>query len=163
MKTKRKNKKYAKHLTKHRMQKRKEILIILCVMVAAALIGHQSLKQPYSVEIQPKIALTHRLPESVDKKVLSVPDQIRVIAQKQGFQWPDYLVKLAYCESRFDPLAIGDSGKSRGLFQIHKGFHPEVSNEQAFNIRYATEWTIKMINSGKQKQWSCNSIILARK
>src|SRR5688500_18650924 len=30
------------------------------------------------------------------------------------------LVSLAWFESRFDPLAIGDQGKAHGLYQIHR-------------------------------------------
>jgi len=96
-------------------------------------------------------------------KPLTVEDKIRKVAKEKGFQYADYLVDLAFCESRLDPLAIGDQGNSRGLFQIHKKFHPEVSTLQAFNIEESTAWTIDMINAGKQGQWSCNSIVLAKK
>ena len=88
-----------------------------------------------------------------------VEKQIRAIAQEADFKWPDYLVKLAYCESRFDKLAKGDSGKSRGIFQIHKDYHPEITDKQAFDIDYATRWTIKQINAGRQHLWTCDRII----
>jgi hypothetical protein len=84
--------------------------------------------------------------------------QIRAIADEMNFKWPDYLTRLANCESSMNPRALGDSGKSRGLFQIHKGYHPEVTDEMAFDIEFATKWTIDMINKGEQHQWSCNKI-----
>jgi len=96
-------------------------------------------------------------------KVLTVEDKIRKVAKEKNFQYADYLVKLAYCESKLDPLAIGDQGNSRGLFRIHKVYHPEVSTLMAFNVEQSTAWTIDMINAGKQGQWSCNSIVLAKK
>ena len=105
-----------------------------------------------SVNVQRKVA-----------KPLTIEDKIRKVAREKGFQYADYLVDLAFCESRLDPLAIGDQGNSRGLFQIHKKFHPEVSTLMAFNIEQSTAWTIDMINAGKQGQWSCNSIVLAKK
>ena len=96
-------------------------------------------------------------------KPLTVEDKIRKVAKEKNFQYVDYLVNLANCESRLDPLAIGDKGLARGLFQIRKDYHPEVSTLMAFNIEQSTAWTIDMINAGKQGQWSCNSIVLAKK
>jgi hypothetical protein len=96
-------------------------------------------------------------------KPLTVEDKIRKVAKEKNFKFADYLVNLAFCESRLDPLAIGDKGLARGLFQIRKDYHPEVSTLMAFNVEQSTAWTIDMINAGKQGQWSCNAIVLARK
>lgn len=160
-KTKRFNKKLTKH--QHAKAQRHQIIIILAVCLSAAIIGNQSLKPIYTAPPASPSTLIGRLPINQDKPTasLSIAERIRIIAAEQHFQWPDYLVKLAFCESKLDPLAIGDQGNSRGLFQIHKRYHPEVSTLQAFNIEYATKWTINMINAGKQNQWSCNKIILA--
>lgn len=89
----------------------------------------------------------------------SVEVQIREIAKEHNFQWPDYLIRLAMCESSLNPQAVGDDGKSRGLFQIHSGYHPEVSDAEAKNIKFATEWTMAKINQGKQHLWVCDRII----
>jgi len=93
------------------------------------------------------------------REVLSVEDEIRYLADINNFPYPDYLVRLAKCESSLNPKAIGDSGKSRGLFQIHKGYHPEITDEQAFDIAFATEWTMQKIMAGQQHLWSCDKII----
>lgn len=97
---------------------------------------------------------------------LSVEEQIRQIAEEHNFQWIDYLVRLAHCESRLDPYALNNNGQygiDRGLFQINNKYHPEVNNSCAFDIRCATEWTMEMINNGEQHQWACNSLVLAKK
>jgi hypothetical protein len=165
-KTKRFNKTYNRRLTKHQHAKAKhyQITILLAIALSAVIIGHQSLKPIFTPDRPaPPSILIGRLPINQNKPTasLTIPDRIRIIARQENFKWPDYLVRLSYCESRHDPLAIGDQGNSRGLFQIHKKYHPEVSTLQAFNIEYATKWTINMINAGKQGQWSCNKIILA--
>lgn len=89
----------------------------------------------------------------------SVKEKIKDIANSHNFKWPDYLIRLAWCESRFDPNAVGDNGHSRGLFQIHNLYHPEVSDMCAFDIECATKWTMWRINSGYQHEWTCDRYI----
>lgn len=94
--------------------------------------------------------------------VESVEDTIRRLAQETGFKWPDYLVRLAYCESRFDAKATNDNGRygmDRGVFQINNHYHAEVTDDQAFDVEWATRWTMDRINKGYQHEWACNSII----
>jgi len=59
------------------------------------------------------------------------------------------------CESRFDPWAIGDKGKSRGLWQIHRGYNPTVTDEEAFGVRSSTRWAVQRILRGEGYKWSC--------
>jgi hypothetical protein len=102
------------------------------------------------------------LPQNPDRTDLTVAERIRIIAHKAGFQWPDYLVKLAYCESRFDPWAFNMNGGhslDRGLFQINQRYHPDVSSECAFDIECATTWTMEQINAGRQSMWMCDKLI----
>lgn len=100
---------------------------------------------------------------SVDCNEISpVEKEIREIAEQENFQWSDYLVRLAKCESTLNPNARNDNGRygtDRGVFQINDHYHPEVSTECADNINCATTWTIDMINSGNQNQWSCDKLI----
>ena len=58
-------------------------------------------------------------------------------------------------ESRCDPWAIGDMGKSRGLWQIHSGYNPTVSDSEAFGIRSSTRWAVQRILRGEGYKWSC--------
>jgi hypothetical protein len=98
-------------------------------------------------------------------KPMSVEEQIRSIAKEKNFQWTSYLLKLAKCESQFNPLALNNNGQhgiDRGVFQINTKYHPEVSNECAFSTKCATEWTIKRINEGHQNEWVCDGIVLKK-
>ncbi len=50
-----------------------------------------------------------------------------------------------------DPTATGDAGKARGAFQIHLGYHPEISEETATHPYAAAVWTAeRLINKGYQ-------------
>lgn len=92
----------------------------------------------------------------------SVEAQIREIAREENFQWPDFLVKLAHCESKLDPKASNSKGNTpvgstdRGVFQINNYWHKNISDECAYDIDCATRYTIKLINEGKQNLWTCN-------
>jgi len=101
-------------------------------------------------------AVEYKAQENVE---MSVSDEIKLIAEDNNFEWVDYLLRLANCESKFDKYAIGDNGKSRGIFQIHSGYHPDITNEQAFNVEFATVWTMNKINGGYQNLWTCDRYI----
>lgn len=88
------------------------------------------------------------------------------IAQEKDFKWPDYLVRLAYCESRLNPKARNDNGQygiDRGVFQINSFYHPDISDAQADDLEFATNWTINMINKGYQIRWACDKIVKHQK
>ena len=57
-------------------------------------------------------------------------------------------------ESSFNPRAKGDGEASRGLWQISRIYHPEVSDAMAFNVASSTEWSLDRIRSGKVYEWS---------
>src|SRR3990167_697489 len=91
-----------------------------------------------------------------------IQKQIIAIAKEQNFKWPDYLLKLAYCESRFNPKARNNNGRygmDRGLFQINNKYHPQITDKQADDVRFATLWTMEKINKGYQHLWSCDKMI----
>lgn len=92
----------------------------------------------------------------------TIEQQIRDIAKEHNFQWENYLIRLADCESKLNQFALNNNGKygiDRGVFQINSKYHPEVSTECAMNIRCATEWTIDRINKGYQSEWMCDKLI----
>jgi soluble lytic murein transglycosylase-like protein len=57
-------------------------------------------------------------------------------------------------ESRHRPGATGDGGESRGLWQINKEWHPEVSDACAYNVRCSTDWSLERIREGYADEWS---------
>jgi len=57
-------------------------------------------------------------------------------------------------ESRHHPDATGDGGESRGLWQINKEWHPEVSDACAYNVPCSTRWSLERIRDGYVDEWS---------
>jgi hypothetical protein len=57
-------------------------------------------------------------------------------------------------ESRHRPEATGDGGESRGLWQINKAWHPEVSDACAYDVTCSTDWSLERIRAGYLDEWS---------
>ena len=71
-------------------------------------------------------------------------------------------------ESQFDTEKVGDDGicpdpkspnygketTSRGTWQINSCYHPEVSDQCAFNLQCSTAFSLKLIAAGGINQWS---------
>lgn len=58
------------------------------------------------------------------------------------------------CESNYNARALGDGGKSRGLVQIHSGYHA-VPDEDAYNPAYAVRFLAEKLKNGQGNLWSC--------
>lgn len=66
------------------------------------------------------------------------------------------LRNLVWTESRWDPDAK-NSGGDRGLVQINKWYHPEVSDSEAYDPEWALIFAAKAIDKGRETQWvACN-------
>lgn len=165
---------------------KEQIALLTAVMIGAAVIGHFGQKlenQAHALTIptlpERRASLTKIVPpKAIDEKIKvvkllsdnpSVEVKIREIAKAEGFKWPDYLVRLANCESRLDPTRTNTQGnkpswsKDRGIFQFNSHWQKRVSDECSYDIECATKTAIKMINAGKQHLWVCDSIIKKQK
>lgn len=76
--------------------------------------------------------------------------------------WPSHLweavVDIAYCESRFDALAVGDQGQSFGLMQVHAPAHPRLV--RSFDLldardNLAAAYVVYLEAGGSFRPWSC--------
>lgn len=91
--------------------------------------------------------------------------QIRLIAEEENFKDVEYLVNLAYCESRLDPYGINNRNNypadsyDRGLFQYNSYWQKRISNACAFNVDCSTRETIKMLKKGQHSLWACDKYI----
>lgn len=57
-------------------------------------------------------------------------------------------------ESSIHPNATGDGGDSRGLWQINRVYHPEVSDRCAYDVQCSTRWSLERIRDGNINEWS---------
>ena len=86
----------------------------------------------------------------------SVEEIIRYIAAEEDVD-PDLAVRVAKCESNFDPNAKNTNPQGsvdRGLFQINSKFHPEVTDSQAFDPIFSTRFFCKAFKAGKLSEWN---------
>jgi hypothetical protein len=73
------------------------------------------------------------------------------------------LANLIYSESRWKPDA--DNGYDRGLVQISRYYHPEVSDDQAFDVDFSLNFAAQAIARGDCSQWTacnCYSFVLTK-
>ena len=135
-------------------------------LLAVALIGFISTHTDRTLDSLAQAALDIKV--TYAREVETPEDMetlIRRIAKEENFQWPDYLVKLFKCESGLNPLTVNaqnnkpSNSRDRGIAQINSYWHYEVTDAQAFDPIFATKWTIKMINEGKQREFICDRYI----
>jgi hypothetical protein len=83
----------------------------------------------------------------------AVKAYVEARALKYGVN-PNLAIWIVKHESQFNPRAKGDGEASRGLWQISKIYHPEVTDATAFNMASSTEWSLGRIRAGKAYEWS---------
>lgn len=80
---------------------------------------------------------------------------IRMITKEEIVD-PDLAVRVAKCESNLNPKAVHvnqNGSKDRGVFQINEKYHPEVSEEQAFDPIFSTRFFCKAFKNGNLSWW----------
>jgi Lysozyme like domain len=100
----------------------------------------------------------NRIP-SPSWKVTSNPQRQRIQAYVEGAAKtrgvnPEVAEWIVAHESDHHPEAIGDGGTSRGLWQINKAWHPEVSDDCAYNVTCSTDWSLERIRAGHVDDWN---------
>jgi hypothetical protein len=110
--------------------------------------GHQTRFASPSLMLSDPSKMPGNKPDS-----LAVRAYVQTEAVEHGVN-PKLALWIVKHESHFNPLAKGDGEASRGLWQISKIYHPEVSDAAAFNVASSTEWSLQRIRSGKAKEWS---------
>jgi hypothetical protein len=82
-----------------------------------------------------------------------IEKEIDTQAAKYGVS-AEVMRTVVQCESQYNIKALGDGGHSRGLVQIHSGYH-DVSDEDAYDPRFALDFLAKHLQQGKGNLWSC--------
>lgn len=82
--------------------------------------------------------------------------EIMRIAKEEGVD-QELALRVAKCESSLDPKAVNtntDGNRDRGLYQINEKYHPEVTDELAFNVEYSTRFFCKAMKGGNLSWWN---------
>lgn len=87
-----------------------------------------------------------------------IAELIIAVAEEKGVD-ANLALKVAHCESGLNYKAVGDQGKSYGVWQIYLPAHPNVPKEFAVNPITSTDWAISHLADGKWGMWSCFKLI----
>ncbi|MCX6785952.1 MAG: transglycosylase SLT domain-containing protein [Candidatus Komeilibacteria bacterium] len=130
-------------------------LIILAILIIFfTSLGLRELGRRYNIGLAQKVAAQEAMPEIINLNELTVWDRIRLVAKQENFD-AEKLLRLAWCESRFDPKAVGDGGSSLGLFQINQEFWPGTA-KIAMDVEESATWTINKLKAGQAYLWACS-------
>lgn len=100
-------------------------------------------------------ALGGRTPEK-EKEPETIQALIQRIAEKNKTD-VKLAMAVAEAESSFNPKAEhknADGSTDRGLYQINSKWHPEVSETQAYDPEFATEFFCKAVKNGNLSWWN---------
>lgn len=89
------------------------------------------------------------------KEPISISEKIDKYANQYGVN-SQLMRDVVFCESGFNPNAIGDNGHSRGLVQIYDDYHPTISHEQAFDPDFALNFLAREMSQGNGHLWTCH-------
>jgi len=99
--------------------------------------------------ITPQILGVKAEPKSIEEIIRTVTAAEKVDS--------DLAVRVARCESNLDPKAVNtnkDGSKDRGIFQINNKWHPQVSDEDAFDPVKATLFFCERVKAGFLSDWN---------
>lgn len=155
-----KNKKHLKNTTKQSLKTL--IWLVLFISVIGIYKTHNLLKPAEAQAPYARENNTFPIAEDRATSTMTVAERIIIEAQKANFKWPEYLLKLAKCESGLREFAKNTTGNKphtstdRGVFMINDYWHREVPDSVAYNVEEATKWTMRMIENGRQSAWVCD-------
>jgi hypothetical protein len=78
---------------------------------------------------------------------------------KQEIVDPDLAVRVAKCESSLNPKAVNINAPDsidRGIFQINSKYHPEVTEAQAFDPEFSTQFFCRAFKAGNLSWWNAS-------
>lgn len=122
---------------------------------------------PHSYQVAPSATSTVIVPPASNLGQTEVREYVAEQAKLAGISIASTTFIVSH-ESQWDTTRVGDDGicldkrspnygkktTSRGLWQINSCYHPEVSDQCAFNLQCSTAFSLKLIAAGGINQWS---------
>ena len=109
-------------------------------------------KAPTPIKTTPPVS---KIPAK-DKDTIKI--MIKAIAKKYGVD-PDLAIRVAQCESGLNPDAkrvnVGGS-VDRGLYQWNNRYHPDITDEMAYDPKIATELFCQAVSKGHLSWWNAS-------
>lgn len=114
-------------------------------------LGEVDFEKEKTTETEPE--KSDETPENAD-----IETMIRWKAARAGVD-QDLAIAVAKCESGLNPKAINintSGSKDRGLYQWNDKYHPEITDEMAFDPEVATDLFLKAVNQGHLSWWDAS-------
>lgn len=106
------------------------------------------------------LSLPQVLEAQIEIHDVTLQEKAGMVAESFGISTTTF-ASLIQSESSWNPEA--DNGYDRGLVQISRVFHPEVTDEQAFSPDFALNWAAQQIKDGNLDSWtSCNCYLMTK-
>jgi len=122
-------------------------LTLIALLIGGNLV-HASTKVAEELENLPIVEV------SIPIKPITIDEKIDYYGDMYGVS-TYVLHTVIRCESNYNTYALGDSGKSRGLVQIHSGYNPHVSDAEAYDPDFAINFLAENLSKGKGRMWTC--------
>jgi soluble lytic murein transglycosylase-like protein len=91
----------------------------------------------------------------------SIPEIIAAAARRHGVD-PDFMIRLARCESGLNPRAVNPAGPYIGLFQFAPSTFTAFGGHDIYNPADQSEITARMLARGLAHHWPVCSRVAAR-
>ena len=152
----RKNKTYKKKLTKYTRQMRTRKTLAFLLFLAVAFAGYWGYISQFNHYALAEVNVDNQ-EVVVDGRTIS--EHVWDLMDEFDFTLDEKIraVSVMLCESNANPYAIGDGGMSTGLWQIHRGYHKDITVEETLDVYASTRWALqKYRDSGNSWElWTC--------
>lgn len=91
-------------------------------------------------------------------QVIELEELVEQKAEEYGVS-ASVMKAVIECESNWNVSALGDSGESRGLVQIHRPSWPDISDEEAYNPEFAIDFLAAKLSEGEGQLWTCYRLL----
>ena len=142
------NEVFTARLGQHLKDERRKRLIRWSTMPRGQVAGAQVKTPPAKLDIRErgrKGLRDAKKDEASVRRALAEANVLKEAGKRHGIDWR-ILAAMSIRETGFQNIAQQSGpGRAGGYFQIDFNAHPEISKEQAFDIKWAADWTAKQI------------------
>lgn len=124
-------------------------MILLALLLVPTTISYTA------AEVQPE---SHKWGENKEEDRKLIDGLIVRYSEEYGVS-EAIMHKVVRCESNYSVFALGDSGQSKGLVQIHGPSWPQITEEEAYNPEFALDFLAHKLSQGQGGLWTCYRMI----
>jgi Transglycosylase SLT domain. len=97
--------------------------------------------------------------KDVYARTKTIPEVVEQYALQYQVSYQD-MIQVMRCESRLNPKATNKTSKefSVGIAQINLKAHKNITEEQARDVEFASEFMAREFSNGNQHIWTCSKI-----